>query len=70
LEILNIAEYKDIWGQGVKEPLVVIKDVPVQRSQFILLNKGTLKILIPRTNISCIKFGYGEEQYNNIANLY
>ena len=70
LEILNIAEYKDIWGQGVKEPLVVIKDVPVQRSQFILLNKGTLKILIPRTNISCIKFGYGEEQYNNIADLY
>lgn len=70
LEILNIAEYKDIWGQGIKEPLVVIKDVPVQRSQFILAGKGTLKILVPRTNITCIKFGYGEEQYNNIVDLY
>jgi len=61
--ILEIAKHKDLWGQGVKEPLVVIKGVPVTSKEFLLMGKGTLKILIPRTKISCIKFGYGEELY-------
>lgn len=61
--ILEIAKHKDLWGQGVKEPLVVIKGVPVTSKEFLLMGKGTLKILIPKTKISCIKFGYGEELY-------
>ena len=72
--ILDIANLKDIWGQGMDEALVAIKDLKITKTMITLmgLNKGkpTLKIALPN-KVNLIKFGSSQEEYDNLcANGY
>lgn len=67
--ILELANYRHIWGQGVKEPYVVLQDIPITKEKFLLQGKGTLKVLIPNSKTTCIKFGFGEQAYDEIYNM-
>ena len=68
-DILEIAQYRYLWGQEVSEPLVVINTV-LEEQNIALMGKGTLKISIPGTKTTCIKFGYGEEKYFNLMSAF
>ena len=63
--ILELAEYRYLWGQEVSEPLVMIKTV-IEKENIALMGKGTLKITISDTKTTCIKFGFGEDKYFNL----
>lgn len=66
--ILEISNNKDLWGQGVSEPLIAIS-TPVTRDRLALMGKGTLKIAIPDSKTTCIKFGFGEEKFEQLLRL-
>lgn len=68
-DILEIAQYRYLWGQEVSEPLVVINTV-LEEKNIALMGKGTLKISIPGTKTTCIKFGYGEDKYFNLMSAF
>lgn len=55
LDLGNLGE--DVWGQGVKEPYVIIEKIPVSSSNIQLMGKGTVRIDIPGCDTNCIKFG-------------
>lgn len=64
-DIMDLGRLQGLWGQNVKEPLIVIEKVALAQNDIQLLGKGTLKITIPGHSTSCIKFG-GEEIYNDL----
>ena len=65
-EILDIAELKSLWGQGVEEPYVALTNIKIVNNNLYLMSPDknpTLKILLPN-GISLIKFKSNEEEYN------
>lgn len=57
----ELDKYKDIWGQGVHEPLILCKNVDSSNIQ--LMARGTMKIAVG--DITIMKF-FSEETYDNI----
>ena len=65
-EILKLADLGHIWGQGVEEPVVVITDVKVDKSNLNLFG-STLKITLPSDEgISLVKFRSSNEEYESL----
>lgn len=65
--IINIGRYKDIWGQGVPEPLVAIEHIKIDDPiQINLLNKGALRIDLKPSQTSLLKFGSNVEEYQEL----
>lgn len=67
-DILEIADLKHIWGQGIEEPLIMIEGINVPSGSLTLMAKDkhpTLKITLPN-GISLIKFGSSEEEYQSL----
>ena len=64
-DILEIADAKDIWGQGIEEPLVMFEKVLVTQENIQLFGGTTLKITLP-DNLSMVKFKSSQEEYENL----
>lgn len=64
-DIFNLADFEGVWGQGVEEPFVLVKDIVVTPSNVQLLKGTTLKITMAADGqeITLIKFGSSEEEY-------
>jgi single-stranded-DNA-specific exonuclease len=62
--IYEIANYNDIWGQNLKEPLILINNVKVTKNalRFMGSNGRTMRIDIPNSKISFIKFFIKDEE--------
>ena len=64
-DILEIAGYDMLWGQGVAEPKIVIENINLTKNMVQLMSpnqRPTLKITLPQ-GISLIKFGSSNEEY-------
>ena len=63
-KILLIADGKPYWGQGLPEPYIAIRDIPLESVQLMGLEKGhpTLKIQL-NNGVSIIRFKASEEEY-------
>lgn len=64
-DIVEIAELKSIWGQGIDEPFVAIENVKVSNENVYLMSADknpTLKITLPN-GTSLIKFKSSQEEY-------
>lgn len=67
-DIIEIAELKSIWGQGIDEPYVAIENIKVSKDNITLMsaNKNpTLKITLSN-GASLIKFKSSEEEYEKL----
>lgn len=66
IEVLGLASYDNLWGQGVEEPFVLVKDIRLTKDNISLLKETTLKITLPADgqDISLIKFGSSKEEYD------
>lgn len=62
--VYEIANYNDIWGQNLKEPLILINNVRVTKNalRFMGSNGKTMRIDIPNSKISFIKFFIKDEE--------
>jgi len=63
-DILELADAANVWGQGVDEPLVAIKNIQVTKDNTNLFGT-TLKINLPN-NLAIVKFKCSEEDYMSI----
>ena len=68
-DILNIANFDNLWGQGVEEPFILVKNLKVSKENIALLKETTLKITIPADgqNISLIKFGSSKSEFDSLC---
>ena len=67
-DIIEIAELKSIWGQGVEEPLIAFEGINVHKHNITLMSKDkspTLKITLPN-GTSLIKFKSSNEEYEKL----
>lgn len=63
--ILDIANYNNLWGQGLEEPEIVIKDIIVTKDNIKLMSPDkspTLKIILPN-GVECIKHYSSQEEF-------
>ena len=69
-DILDIAELKSIWGQGIDEPYIALENVKISKNNITLmgLEKGqpTLRITLPNKT-SLIKFKSSQEEYDSLC---
>ena len=68
-DIVEIAELKSLWGQGVGEPLVAIEHINVYNGNVTLMSADrnpTLKITLPN-GTSLIKFKSSKEEYEKFS---
>ena len=61
-DIINIANEKRIWGQGIDEPLVAIKNISIVKENINLFNT-TLKITLPN-DIAIVKFKSSQDEFD------
>lgn len=64
--IEEIANLEDLWGQGMTEPMIAIRDVKIKDQDLFLLKGSTLKFSMETfegNKVEFIKFGCNEEQY-------
>lgn len=69
-DIIEIAELKSIWGQGIDEPYVAIENVKVSSENVYLMSADknpTLKIVLPN-GTSMIKFKSSIDEYESFKN--
>ena len=67
-DIVEIAELKSIWGQGVDEPYVAIEQINVYKDNISLMSADknpTLKITLPN-GTSLIKFRSSNEEFESL----
>lgn len=67
-DIVEIAELKSLWGQGVDEPFVAIEHINVSAGNIVLMSPDkspTLKITLPN-GTSLIKFKSSQEEYEKL----
>ena len=67
-DIVEIAEFKSLWGQGVDEPFVAIEHINVYAGNVVLMSPDkspTLKITLPN-GTSLIKFKSSQEEYEKL----
>ena len=62
-EIFDIASNNNIWGQGLDEPLIAIKNIKVDADSIAFLgqNEKTLRITLPEKRTNLIKFNLKDE---------
>ena len=67
-DIIEIAELKSVWGQGVSEPLVALEHINVYAGNIVLMSPDkspTLKITLSN-GTSLIKFKSSQEEYESL----
>lgn len=67
-DIIDIAQLKPLWGQGVEEASIAVEGIKVASNNLTLMSKDknpTLKITMP-DGISLIKFKSSEEEYEKL----
>ena len=67
--ILDLAAYNNIWGQGVEEPEIVIKDITITKDNIKLMSPDkspTLKIILPN-GVECIKHYFSKEEFKKLV---
>ena len=67
-DIIEIAELKSLWGQGISEPYVALEGIKVTESNITLMspNKSpTIKVTLPN-GTSLIKFKATQEEYEQL----
>ena len=67
-DVLNIANFDNLWGQGIEEPFILVKNLKVSKENISLLKETTLKITIPADgqDISLIKFGSSKSEFESL----
>ena len=67
-DVLDIAKYNSIWGQGVEQPEILIKDIIITKDNIKLLSPDkspTIKIIL-KNGVECIKYFSSKEEFQKI----
>lgn len=71
LDILSLGDLSDLWGEGIEEPQILVKNIKVNSSNLELLKNNTIKISTNRDdNLSYILFKAEEGLYESLYSTY
>ena len=62
-DIIDIAECEDLWGQNIEEPLILIKNVTVNKDNIFLYKEKVLKIE-NQNGISFVNLSSNQEEFD------
>lgn len=68
IDIIEIAELKSLWGQGIDEPYIALENVKVTANSITLMSPDknpTLKITLPN-GTTLIKFKSSQEEFESL----
>lgn len=65
VDIIEIAECEDLWGQNIEEPLILIKNVVINKENIFLFKEKVLKIE-NQEGISFVNLSSNQEEYDNL----
>jgi single-stranded-DNA-specific exonuclease len=71
-DIIEIANYKSLWGQGITEPMIALERIIVHKDNLTLMSptqKPTLKIILPNKT-ELIKFKSSQEEFDKLFAEY
>ena len=54
--ISQIDKWKEIWGNGIEEPLICIKNIPIKNEDIITMGNNGDSFKINKNGISYVKF--------------
>ena len=63
-DFYELMNYGHLWGQGVEEPTILIKNFPITKDDITLMKGTTLKLC--KDKIPMIKFKSNEEEYDTL----
>lgn len=67
-----LAAGKEVWGTGIKEPLIAVTNVHISRSSLTLMSADknpTLKIDLP-VGVECLRFRSSKEEFDSLCLPY
>lgn len=67
-DVVEIAELKSLWGQGIKEPYIALENIRVTKDNITLMSPDkspTIKITLPN-GTEIVKFKSSEEEFKNL----
>lgn len=64
--IKEIHKHRDLWGQNVEEPLVVIKDIEVNKDDLVIMGKNKNTLKFKYKGIEFIKFFSDIEEWREL----
>lgn len=72
LDILSVGDLKSLWGEGVEEPLIAVKNLKINASNLDFLKGTTIKIIPTgrNDNLSYIMFKVDESIYDLLYSEY
>lgn len=67
--IYELANWRELWGQNIDEPLIVIRGVKLDKSSLRFIGAGgkTMRIDLPQDRISFIKFFMKEDEIEELT---
>jgi hypothetical protein len=67
--IEDLSEYQDIWGQGLSEPLITLRNVLIGPGTLSLVGqqkgKPTLRI-VAQNGVTCVRFNSSVEEFDSL----
>ena len=70
LDIMQIADLENYWGQEIPEPWIAIENLPITADNIDLLKGSTLKITFSDKRLSLIKFKSSQEEFDSLYTPY
>lgn len=64
--IYTIAQYKNIWGKDIEEPMILVENIPIDKDNIYLLGKNEDTIKILNSGITYIFFKRNKEDFVEI----
>ena len=67
--IYELADWRELWGQNIDEPLIAIRGVKLDKSSLRFIGAGgkTMRIDLPQDRISFIKFFMKEDEIEELT---
>lgn len=68
-KVLELANWRELWGQNINEPLIAIRGVNVNQSNLRFIGAGgkTMRIDLPQDKISFIKFFMKDDEIDELT---
>lgn len=68
--VFEIANWSELWGQNLEEPLIAIENVKADTDTFSLIgtNQKTMRISVPEQKTNFIKFNLKEDERDELQN--
>lgn len=63
-DIVDIAQYNNLWGEGLEQPIILIKDIKLNNN--MIEKRGTDTMIIKLNGMEMVKFKTSDEEFKKL----